>query len=124
MNSTLRAVALGAAIVFLTGASASAQAVEVLTEDPAVMVEEAAEAVQIEIVNTQYGDPEITIPAGTVVTWTNSDPTPHNVEFTELDIEGPLLRASQSYSVRFNEPGTYDYICTPHPFMTGTVIVE
>lgn len=124
MNPSLRAAALAAAIVFLTGASASAQAVEVLTENPAVMVEEAADAVQIEIVNTQYGEPEITIPAGTVVTWTNRDPTPHNVEFTELDIQGPLLRASHTYSVRFNEPGTYDYICTPHPFMKGTVIVE
>lgn len=123
MNPFVRTVALGAAVLVLTAATASAQAMEVLTEDAAASVEDAA-AVQIDIVNSQYGDPEITVPAGTVVTWTNSDPVPHNVEFKEHGIQGPMLRASQTYSIRFNEPGTYDYVCTPHPFMTGKVIVE
>jgi heme/copper-type cytochrome/quinol oxidase subunit 2 len=34
-----------------------------------------------------------------------------------------MLDAGQSGTVTFNEPGTYNYICTPHPFMVGQIIV-
>jgi len=30
----------------------------------------------------------------------------------------------QSKEIKFTEPGTYYYICTPHPWMYGQVIVE
>jgi len=29
-----------------------------------------------------------------------------------------------SFSFTFEEPGTYEYYCSIHPYMTGTVIVE
>ena len=36
---------------------------------------------------------------------------------------GPLEKG-QSKTITFSEPGTYYYICTPHPWMYGQVIVE
>jgi hypothetical protein len=33
------------------------------------------------------------------------------------------MRNGQAIGVTFNQPGTYDYTCTPHPFMMGQVIV-
>jgi hypothetical protein len=34
-----------------------------------------------------------------------------------------LLSGGEAGSVTFNKPGTYAYICTPHPFMIGQIIV-
>jgi amicyanin len=123
VNSAFRAAVIAAAVGILGPIGASAQGFEVLTQDPAVAVE-ADNVVEMDIAEMKFGQPELVVPAGTVVTWTNRDPVPHNVHFTEADSQGPMLRASQSYSVRFDEPGTYGYICTPHPFMTGSVTVE
>ena len=33
------------------------------------------------------------------------------------------LNGGQTASVTFNKPGTYLYICTPHPFMIGQIVV-
>jgi plastocyanin len=35
-----------------------------------------------------------------------------------------LLEKGQSNTVTFSEPGSYFYICAPHPWMYGQVIVE
>lgn len=123
MNATFRAVAAVAAVALLNGAAVHAQTIEVLTEDPAVAIE-AADAVQMDIAQMKFAEPELVVPVGTVVTWTNRDPVPHNVHFSDSDNPGPMLRASQTYSVRFPEAGTFDYICTPHPFMKARVVVE
>jgi plastocyanin len=29
-----------------------------------------------------------------------------------------------SFTVTFEKPGIYDYVCTVHPWMTGTVMVK
>ena len=54
--------------------------------------------------------------------------TPHtatafeNGKFGEWDT-GPL-GSGESKRITFDKPGTYYYICTPHPWMYGQVIVE
>ena len=67
----------------------------------------------------------LTIKQGESVTWTNMDSVLHTVTSdsgTELDSE--LLSKGNSYTHTFNEKGTFDYHCTPHPSMTGNVVVE
>lgn len=69
----------------------------------------------------------LTIKAGTTVTWTNEDGTPHNIQFMSSAIpKGPDLSASggqKSWSHAFAQAGTYPYICGIHNYMTGTVKV-
>lgn len=82
--------------------------------------------VQIDIRNSAYMLSSVTVKKGTTVTWTNRDAMEHDVapnEPSELFQQGPMLARGEAYSVTFNEPGTYAYHCTPHPFMTGTVEV-
>jgi len=69
-------------------------------------------------------DPEtITVQAGDTVTWTNEDNFTHTVQ-----VEGQgdhEVDRGESVEITFDEPGTYEYVCTLHSKdMRGTVIVE
>ena len=51
------------------------------------------------------------------MTWENTDNAPHNVvgdDFKTKDLE-----QGDSDTVTFDKTGTYDYVCTFHPFMKG-----
>jgi plastocyanin len=71
----------------------------------------------------------ISVPAGTTVTWTMNpaDPFAHTVTSTTpgYGFDSGTLNPGDTFSYTFVEPGTYDYVCTPHASfgMTGQVIV-
>lgn len=65
----------------------------------------------------------ITVPAGTVVTWTNNDDVEHSATSDNTGFDSKLFGKGKSYSYTFTKAGTYTYHCTPHQYMTGTVIV-
>jgi plastocyanin len=46
----------------------------------------------------------------------------HDVDFSSLG-ESPDMRKGETYSMTFDTPGTYSYICGIHLFMKGTVEV-
>jgi plastocyanin len=70
-----------------------------------------------------YTPTSTTVPVGTTVTWTNSGAFPHDAASTDGSWKTPLLDPGASGSVTFSTPGTYAYICTPHPWMQATIIV-
>jgi hypothetical protein len=57
------------------------------------------------------------------VTWTNDDGAPHGLEYHDGAKGTDLLLPGASFGV-FDRPGTYDYNCSVHPYMTGRVIVR
>ena len=74
------------------------------------------------ISNYKFTPAEITINKGETVTWTNQDSIQHTVTGDSFD--SGLFGKNQSYTHTFNETGTFNYHCTPHPYMTGEVIVK
>jgi plastocyanin len=64
------------------------------------------------------------VKVGSTVRWVNQDSVPHRIVFADKSISSVLLAASQSASQKFDQPGVFDYICSIHPDMQGTVIVE
>ncbi|MBB1157437.1 cupredoxin domain-containing protein [Amycolatopsis dendrobii] len=66
-----------------------------------------------------------TVKKGTTVTWTNQDQDAHTVTSTGSGgpLRSPTLQTGQSYQYTFGAPGTFEYLCTIHPFMTATVTV-
>jgi plastocyanin len=95
---------------------------------PACGSEEGSEPVattKVTMVKSYRFEPEtITIEAGQTVTWTNDDNFTHTVQ---VEIEGQgdhEVGKGKSVSITFDEPGTYDYVCTLHSHdMKGKVIV-
>jgi nitrite reductase (NO-forming) len=81
----------------------------------------------------------LTIKAGTTVTWENMENTDHTV--VDADAKTPAerifdstgekdgqpihyLKQGDKFSFTFDKPGTYHFKCLPHPFMTGTIVVQ
>lgn len=82
------------------------------------------ETVNIDVKNMSFSPDTVTISTGDTVTWTFDDNgLPHNVVSNDETFESELLTTG-SFSHTFDEAGTYDYHCTPHPMMVGTVIVQ
>lgn len=84
-----------------------------------------APAAKVEIESATFTTTMVEIPVGSTVTWVNNDAITHEVAFVDiaLDDSGPLHQ-SQEFSQVFDTPGTYEYICGPHPVMIGTVVVK
>lgn len=86
----------------------------------------AVETDTVSIKNFAFSPVNISVKAGTKVTWTNNDSATHTV--TETDGKtGPSsgnLTNGDSYSFTFTKPGIYHYDCSIHPNMTGTVTVN
>jgi plastocyanin len=71
-----------------------------------------------------FDPPDLSVAVGASVTWTNEDGTTHTVrDSTGAVIASPNLAQGNTYTATFSEPGTYDYICTIHTSMTGSVTV-
>ena len=84
----------------------------------------AARTSSVTIKNLNYLKPKLEITAGTTVVWTNNDAVPHTVTATDRSFDSGLIQPGKTYRRTFTRPGTYNYFCTPHPFMKATVVVK
>ena len=82
-----------------------------------------AAEVQISIANFTFSPQQVTVKAGTTVTWMNGDDIPHTV-VAPPSIRSKPLDTDDKFSFTFATPGTYKYFCSLHPHMTGTIVVE
>src|SRR5918999_1317660 len=68
---------------------------------------------------------EVTIGVGETVTWTNNDSVPHDVTADSFSSGEPGgMAPGDTFEHTFEEAGTFDYTCTVHPGMDGSVVVE
>jgi len=79
---------------------------------------------EVKIDNFSFTPQQITVKAGTTITWTNRDDIPHTVTSTDLVFKSKALDTDDKFTTTFTKPGTYSYFCSIHPKMTGRVIVE
>jgi plastocyanin len=84
-----------------------------------------ANGAAVKIDNFSFGPAEITIPAGTTVTWTNNDDVPHVVTSDDNKLfKSKALDTDDHFSFTFTKPGTYNYYCAIHPKMTAKIVVQ
>lgn len=84
----------------------------------------AAASTTVTISDFKFSPAGITIDVGDTVTWSNSGPTSHSATATGGNFDTGIFPAGETRSHTFNRPGTFSYICTPHPQMKGTVTVQ
>jgi amicyanin len=78
----------------------------------------------VTIADFAFSPPMLTITAGDTVTWTNEDAVAHTATGATGAFDSGDLVQGASFSFTFMTPGTYAYICTPHPEMTGQIVVQ
>ena len=111
----IRVAAILAATVFAVAATlpaASARATETELK------------IEVKIDTFAFAPQRIVVQAGTTVTWTNADDAPHTIVSTTKLFKSSALDTTDKFSFTFATPGTYEYFCSLHPHMTGTVVVE
>jgi amicyanin len=77
----------------------------------------------VAIADFAFSPPMLTVTAGDTVTWTNEDAVAHTATSTAGAFDSGDLAQGASFSFTFTTPGTYTYLCTPHPDMTGQIVV-
>lgn len=104
--------------------------IEAPSEPTKVSIPEGTSVTGCEETNECYLPFEVSIDAGTLVSWSNDDTAAHTVTsgLKETGADGifdsGLLPAGETFETAFNDPGSFDYYCVVHPWMMGTVNVE
>src|ERR1700737_303371 len=74
-------------------------------------------AIEVKIDNHAFTPGEVTVKAGTQVTWINHDDVPHTVDSTQGKFKSAALDTDDKFQFRFTEPGEYPFYCRMHPKM-------
>jgi plastocyanin len=127
------AVASGGSVEPGASPSAAASAVASVVASASAQAQPSAAAsgaaTTVEIANLTFG-PDLTVAAGTNVTFTNRDTVPHTATEGSNGVAAPTARfnlqlplgASESYT--FVDAGTYKVTCTIHLTMNMTITVQ
>jgi plastocyanin len=84
----------------------------------------AAADAEVVIDNFTFSPTPLTVKVGTTVTWVNHDDIPHSIVCPALKMKSHPLDTDEDFSYRFEQAGTYDYLCGLHPHMHGQVVVQ
>lgn len=77
----------------------------------------------VAIADFAYNPASANVAVGGSLTWANADSAPHTVTFDS----GPdcgRMGTGGTVSATFSSAGTFTYLCTIHPTMKGTVVVQ
>ena len=87
-------------------------------------IAKAAASASVTISDFKFTPSSVTVNVGDTVTWTNNGPTVHTATANDGSFDTGLLNKGESGSATFETAGTISYICTPHPNMKGTIVVQ
>jgi plastocyanin len=76
------------------------------------------------IADVAFTNPDIAIQVGGTVTFDNQDTQAHTATGTGDSFDTDTIAAGETVTVTFDEVGTFAFVCSFHPFMKGTVVVN
>lgn len=107
-------------------ASGAVRNVAVGTAPRKVVVQQQASAggaSRVSMANFAFAPGDMRIVVGQTVIWTNDDGAPHGLAHADGAKGSDLLLPGASVSRRYDQTGSFDYICSVHPYMVGKVVV-
>lgn len=76
------------------------------------------------IEGVKFTPESLTVNRGDVVVWVNKDPFPHTATAQAGAFDSRSIPAGKSWRFTTTRSGTFSYLCTLHPTMTGVLIVK
>ncbi len=82
-------------------------------------------AAEVSMKDIHFTPEEVTVKVGDTVSWVNDDGVGHDVTGDDFKSGEPgAMQTGDTFEHTFEDPGTFDYVCTVHPGMEGSVKVE
>ncbi len=78
--------------------------------------------VRVKIQDAKFVSRTALINAGMTVMWVNQDNTDHQIKSAAFS--SPVLKPGDTFSYTFDNVGVYEYTCSIHPTMAGTISVQ
>jgi plastocyanin len=105
-------------------ATGEAKVRDLAEEGPRKVVARAAATGDVVISDFEFTPHTVRVVEGDTVVWSNDGPTSHSATAKDGSFDTGVFAKGGSRQVTFDNPGTFAYYCTPHPFMKGTVVVQ
>jgi plastocyanin len=80
--------------------------------------------VTIKAAGFAFNPTSVTVKKGQKVKWVNSDPASHNITSSDGTIKSADFAQGASFTYTATKAGTFHYMCTIHPQMQATLIVQ
>lgn len=94
------------------------------TGTPSSGTPDPSQGTAISIQNFAFNPDSVTVSVGTTVTWTNNDTVSHTVTSTDGAFDSGNIAPGDTFTFTFSTAGSFSYICSYHPNMTATVVVQ
>jgi len=78
----------------------------------------------VEMRQMAFAPTRLVVAVGATVEWTNRDQLAHTITADDGSWDSGLIEPGKTWRRTFDQPGTYAVHCTPHPFMTGVIVVR
>ena len=79
---------------------------------------------QVVIKDFMFHPTNVKIKVGAILTWVNKDEEPHTVTSEIGLFRSGAMDTNDTFVFKFDKPGTYHFLCSIHPQMVGTIVVE
>ncbi len=74
--------------------------------------------------NNEFNPVSLDISKGTTVKWINKDDVDHTVTSSDGLFDSKTVASGETFQYTFDSKGIYDYVCTIHSGMSGTINVD
>jgi plastocyanin len=81
-----------------------------------------AKTIEVKIENMKFNPQEIFVSAGDEVVWINNDLVPHTI--TGKALNSPVISPNQRWAFSAKKKGRFEYACSLHPTMLGSLVVR
>ena len=94
-------------------------------EQPAPEAEREGGGTEVAMKDIQFNPADVTVKPGDTVTWVNDDSAGHDVTADDFSSGDPgAMQNGDTFEHTFDAKGTFDYVCSVHPGMKGSVKVK
>ena len=105
-------------------ATATAEATEEPTAEPTAEPTDESSGTTHDFDIVYFTLPDVTVAVGDTIRWTNIDGTAHTSAARNNDWDSGSLPDRSRFGFTFDAAGSFEYFCTIHPSMVGTITVE